>query len=156
MRKFLSTIWSTKGLARWILLGGMAALTAAQGVSAAAGVRQALGLADGDQAFSEMEARNTALRELVAQIPADARVATDYLLIARLSGRPVIYCYQSNFGTSGVDGSSGRPIPGLDDVDVVLVDASHEAWVRRLEGEAAWRLVASGGGHHLYKRAPRP
>jgi uncharacterized membrane protein len=114
-------------------------------------VSGAMGWLDGANELEARKARQQALEPLLARIPPTGRVATDYRWIARLSGRPQVYCYQTGF-----DPPAGQLPPskrtGLDQVDWMLIDATHETWVRRLDHAPDWRLEASGGGYNLYSR----
>lgn len=138
---------------RWAPLGVLLLALGLEAVATARSVHAALGLADGDAVVDARLERNRALRALLAEIPAEARVATDYQLIAHLSGRRSVYCYQVNFDVGGTDGSSGRVLPMLGDVDWMLIEGGHMDWIGRLDAEVGWEVAGSAGGYRLYRRS---
>lgn len=96
--------------------------------------------------------RAEAVAKLIAQVPAEAPVASDYVWMALLSGRPVQYAYQSAFLERSQPQESGRITPGLDRVTYFLLDDEHTEWRQRLEADTRWSLVGEAAGHRLFKR----
>ena len=95
-----------------------------------------------------------AIDALLAQVPADARVITDYRLIADLSGRRVLWAtmqtYHEDAPPYGWTGS--WPIT-LDFAEILLVPED-DAVLEHLD--AAWEVVDTGGGYGLWRRVSDP
>ena len=94
------------------------------------------------------------LDRLVAQVPADARVITDYRLIAALSGRRVLWVTMHCYNDGGAPNGWRGPWPiTLDFADTLLVPQGH-AILERLD--TAWELVDSGADYGLWRRVVDP
>ncbi len=91
---------------------------------------------------------------LVAQVPDDARVLTDYRLIAALSGRPVLWATMQTYheGEPPYGWSGPWPIT-LDWVDTLLVPRDDPVLAHLDE---AWELRDSGGDYVLWERIADP
>lgn len=105
-----------------------------------------------DQAQRASQAQNVAT--LIAKIPARAAVAADYRWMALLSGRPILYCYEANFGLKSGPAHEGMPAPGLDLVDFFLLDTRHGEWKARMEAAPDFALEATAGDYQLFQRRP--
>ena len=114
-------------------------------------------LAEGLWVAHEEEARSLEVAEidgLLARVGPAARVATDYRLIAALSGRRVLW----NIAHLYMDGGEPPfwevewPLT-LDRVDTVVVPLD-DPFVARMDD--AWRLTGSGGGYGLWRRVRPP
>lgn len=103
-----------------------------------------------EQAQRTLQAQNVAT--LLAKIPAQAAVAADYRWMALLSGRPILYCYEANFGTKSGPTQDGMPAPGLDLVDFFLLDMRHAEWKTRMDAAPDFTLQATAGDYQLFRR----
>ncbi len=91
---------------------------------------------------------------LVARVPADARVLTDYRLIAALSGRRVLWATMQTYHEGEPPYGWKGPWPiTLDWVDHLLV-LRDDAVLEQLD--ASWELVSSGGDYGLWRRVVDP
>ncbi len=141
-----------------------------------------LGFLDDPPARQARKMELAAIESLIEQIPGDGRVATDYRLVARLSGRPYEYVYQAEFAPGRPEGpfdcsrdrggGAGGPgkwvaassrvgtairawkqrCPGLDGVDWMLVYDAHQEWMSVLERSEVWVEVDRGGSYVLFRR----
>ncbi len=165
----------------WVVPILMAAALALQIPRTTHRIAWTLGLLDDPATRHARTAEMAAIDHLIAQIPPNARVATDYRMVARLSGRPVLYVYQAEFDPNltdrsgaprthqepsrdgqGLSGTSGarafsqesepRTTPGLRDVDWMLILETHTDWIERLEESPNWAMVDQGGTYRLYQR----
>ncbi len=95
-----------------------------------------------------------ALDRLVAQVPSDARVITDYRLIASLSRRRVLWASMQCYNDGGAPYGWQGPWPiTLDFADTLLVRRD-DAVTEHLD--AAWRLEDSGAEYGLWVRVVEP
>ena len=95
-----------------------------------------------------------ALARLIALVPGDARVITDYRLIAALSGRRVLWATMQCYNDGGAPYGWQGPWPiTLDFADALLVP-DDDAVLEHLD--AAWEAVDSGGGYGLWRRVSPP
>jgi hypothetical protein len=88
-----------------------------------------------------------ALWKLIDSVPPDARVATDYRLVAALSGRSVLWNVAHLYMDDGRPHHWSDEWPlTLDRVDTVVV-ALDDPFTSRLD---AWELLRKGGGYGLW------
>jgi hypothetical protein len=95
-----------------------------------------------------------ALDRLVAQVPEDARVITDYRLIAALAGRRVLWASMQCYNDGGAPHAWQGPWPiTLEFAEILLVPVD-DAVLDHLD--AAWEPVDRGGGYGLWRRISPP
>ena len=94
------------------------------------------------------------LDALIAQVAPDARVATDYKLIAHVSGRRVLWNVNHMYLEDGRPPwwTAEWPLT-LDRVDTVLIHNS-DPFIARLDD--AWVRTAGGAGYGLWRRTQDP
>lgn len=136
--------WGPEGL---LLLGVLMQLPSAE-----VALKEPLGQLDSADEQLMRASRARGVETLLAQIPPDAPVASDYVWMALLSGRPVQYAYQASFLEQSEVQEDGRMTPGLDRVTYLLLDETHEHWRQRMEHRAGWQRVASAEGYRLYRK----
>jgi uncharacterized membrane protein len=95
-----------------------------------------------------------AIDGLLAQVPADARVITDYRLIAALSGRRVLWATMQTYNDGGAPYGWTGPWPITLDFAEILLVPEDDAVLEHLD--AAWQAVDSGGGYGLWRRVTPP
>ncbi len=95
-----------------------------------------------------------AIDALLAQVPAEARVMTDYRLVAALAGRRVLWVTAQSYHDGGPPNGWEGPWPvTLDWVDTLLV-LEDDPVLDHLD--AAWDAVDRGGGYGLWRRVAEP
>ena len=94
-----------------------------------------------------------ALDGLLAQVPPEARVATDYQLVASLAGRRVLWCVAHMYMDGMPHDWQGEWPITLDWVDTLLV-AEDEPIVQRLDDD--WELADRAAGYGLWHRVRDP
>jgi hypothetical protein len=91
---------------------------------------------------------------LLEQVPPDARVITDYRLIAALSGRRVLWASMQCYNDGGPPHAWDGPWPITLDVAEILLVPEDDAVLDHLD--EAWEPVDRGGGYGLWRRASPP
>ena len=95
-----------------------------------------------------------AIDGLLAQVPEDARVITDYRLIAALAGRRVLWATMQTYHEEPAPyGWTGAWPITLDYAEILLVPQD-DAILDHLD--EAWEAVDSGGGYGLWRRVVEP
>ncbi len=95
-----------------------------------------------------------AIDGLIAQVPPDARVITDYRLIAALSGRRVLWASMQCYNDGGTPHAWTGPWPITLDFAEVLLVPQDDAVLEHLDD--AWQVVDGGGGYGLWRRVSPP